>query len=63
MPRIDPLLTALLSNRAESVGLSDGDIAHLVKERHNRPRGFLSFLTYGDIRPLPLYPQCCHINL
>ncbi len=31
MPRIDPLLAALVSNRAESLRLSDGDIAHLTK--------------------------------
>jgi len=37
MPRIDPLLAALLSNRAESVSLSDGDIAHLVKAGAQHP--------------------------
>src|SRR6478672_3350329 len=37
MPRIDPLLTALLSNRAESVRLGDGDIAHLVKAGTQHP--------------------------
>src|SRR5215203_603254 len=31
MPRIDPLLTAMISNRADAVRLSDGDIAHIVK--------------------------------
>lgn len=31
MPRIDPLLTAMLSNRAEAVRLADGDIAHIVR--------------------------------
>ncbi|HUQ47847.1 MAG TPA: type IV pilus twitching motility protein PilT [Gemmatimonadaceae bacterium] len=31
MPRIDPLLTSLLTNRADSIRLADGDIAHLVK--------------------------------
>ncbi len=30
MPRIDALLTAMLSNRAESVRLTDGDVAHLM---------------------------------
>ena len=37
MPRIDPLLTALLSNRAESIRLADGDIAHLVKAGTQHP--------------------------
>ncbi len=37
MPRIDPLLTALVSNRADSVRLSDGDIAHLVKAGTQHP--------------------------
>src|SRR5674476_526275 len=37
MPRIDPLLTAMLSNRADSVRLSDGDIAHLVKAGAQHP--------------------------
>jgi twitching motility protein PilT len=37
MPRIDPLLTALLSNRADSVRLGDGDIAHLVKAGTQHP--------------------------
>ena len=37
MPRIDPLLTALLSNRADSVSLSDGDIAHLIKAGAQHP--------------------------
>jgi twitching motility protein PilT len=37
MPRIDPLLTAMLSNRAESVRLADGDIAHLVKAGTQHP--------------------------
>jgi twitching motility protein PilT len=31
MPRIDQLLTAMLSNRAESISLAEGEIAHLVK--------------------------------
>ena len=31
MPRIDPLLAALVSNRADAVRLSDGDIAHIIK--------------------------------
>jgi twitching motility protein PilT len=31
MPRIDPLLAALVSNRADAVRLSDGEIAHLIK--------------------------------
>jgi len=30
MPRIDALLTAMLSNRADAVSLADGDIAHLM---------------------------------
>ncbi|MEO7368128.1 MAG: type IV pilus twitching motility protein PilT [Gemmatimonadaceae bacterium] len=37
MPRIDPLLSSLLSNRAESVRLSDGEIAHLVKAGAQHP--------------------------
>ena len=31
MPRIDPLLAALVSNRADAVRLSDGEIAHIIK--------------------------------
>ena len=31
MPRIDPLLSALVSNRADAVRLSDGEIAHIIK--------------------------------
>lgn len=30
MPRIDALLTAMISNRAESVRLTEGDVAHLM---------------------------------
>jgi twitching motility protein PilT len=37
MPRIDPLLTAMLSNRADAVRLSDGDVAHLVKAGAQHP--------------------------
>src|SRR5688500_20009097 len=37
MPRIDPLLTAMLSNRADAVRLSDGDIAHIVKDGAQHP--------------------------
>ena len=37
MPRIDPLLSALLSNRADSVRLSDGDIAHIIKGGAQHP--------------------------
>jgi twitching motility protein PilT len=37
MPRIDPLLTSLLSNRADSVRLADGEIAHLVKAGTQHP--------------------------
>ena len=37
MPRIDPLLTAMLSNRADAVRLSDGDIAHLIKSGAEHP--------------------------
>ncbi len=37
MPRIDPLLTALISNRAESVRLADGEIAHLIKAGTQHP--------------------------
>src|SRR5688572_4434078 len=37
MPRIDPLLTALVSNRAEAVMLSDGDIAHIIKGGAQHP--------------------------
>jgi twitching motility protein PilT len=31
MPRIDPLLAALVSNRADAIRLSDGEIAHIIK--------------------------------
>ncbi len=37
MPRIDPLLTALLSNRADSLRLSDGEIAQLTKGGTQHP--------------------------
>jgi twitching motility protein PilT len=37
MPRIDALLTAMLSNRADSVALADGDIAHLIISGTPRP--------------------------
>ena len=37
MPRIDPLLTAMVSNRADAVRLSDGDIAHLIKGGAQHP--------------------------
>src|SRR5687768_5243190 len=37
MPRIDPLLTAMLSNRADAVRLSDGDIAHIIKDGAHHP--------------------------
>src|SRR4051812_20608416 len=37
MPRIDPLLTAMISNRADSVRLAEGDIAHIVKGGAQHP--------------------------
>jgi twitching motility protein PilT len=37
MPRIDALLTAMLSNRADAVSLADGDIAHLIVGGTPRP--------------------------
>ena len=37
MPRIDPLLAALVSNRAEAVKLADGDIAHIIKGGSQHP--------------------------
>ena len=37
MPRIDALLTAMLSNRADAVSLADGDIAHLIIAGTPRP--------------------------
>jgi twitching motility protein PilT len=37
MPRIDPLLTAMVSNRADSVRLTDGDIAHIIKGGSQHP--------------------------
>ena len=37
MPRIDALLTAMLSNRADAVSLADGDIAHLMIGGTPRP--------------------------
>ena len=37
MPRIDPLLTALVSNRADAVRLADGDIAHIIKGGARHP--------------------------
>ena len=37
MPRIDPLLTAMVSNRADAVRLADGDIAHIIKGGAKHP--------------------------
>ncbi len=37
MPRIDPLLTAMVSNRGDSVRLADGDIAHIIKGGSQHP--------------------------
>jgi twitching motility protein PilT len=37
MPRIDPLLAALVSNRADAVKLADGDIAHIIKGGSQHP--------------------------
>ena len=37
MPRIDPLLTALVSNKADSIQLAEGDIAHLIKAGTRHP--------------------------
>ena len=37
MPRIDPLLTAMVSNRADAVRLADGDIAHIIKGGTKHP--------------------------
>src|SRR5215216_1940759 len=37
MPRIDPLLTAMISNRADAVRLADGDIAHIIKGGSQHP--------------------------
>ena len=37
MPRIDPLLTAMVSNKADAVRLADGDIAHIVKGGTKHP--------------------------
>jgi twitching motility protein PilT len=37
MPKIDPILTALISNRADSVRLADGDIAHIIKGGAQHP--------------------------
>ena len=37
MPRIDPLLTAMISNKADAVRLADGEIAHIVKGGAQHP--------------------------
>jgi twitching motility protein PilT len=37
MPRIDPLLTAMVSNKADAVRLADGDIAHIIKGGAQHP--------------------------
>jgi twitching motility protein PilT len=37
MPRIDPLLTAMISNRADAVRLADGEIAHIIKGGAQHP--------------------------
>src|SRR6476620_7421364 len=60
MPRIDPLLTALLSNRAESVRLADGDIAHLVKAGAQHP---LTRQPLGDGQLLILLREMAPANI
>ena len=37
MPRIDPLLNAMVSNKADAVRLADGAIAHIVKAGSQHP--------------------------
>jgi twitching motility protein PilT len=37
MPRIDPLLTAMVSNRADAIHLADGEVAHLIVAGVLRP--------------------------
>src|SRR6478672_5067769 len=37
MPRIDALLTAMVSNRADSVRLADGEVAFLMMDGTQRP--------------------------
>src|SRR5258705_814522 len=37
MPRIDALLTAMVTNRADAVRLADGEVAFLVMDGTQRP--------------------------
>jgi len=56
MPRIDPLLSALMSNRADTVSLSDGDIAHLTKGGARHP---LTRQPLGEGQLLLLLREMC----
>lgn len=56
MPRIDPLLTAMMSNHADAVSLSDGDIAHIVKGGARHP---LTRQPLGDGQLLLLLQEMC----
>jgi len=56
MPRIDPLLTAMLSNRADAVSLRDGDIAHIVKAGTRHP---LTRQPLGEGQLLLLLREMC----
>ncbi|HVF39659.1 MAG TPA: PilT/PilU family type 4a pilus ATPase [Gemmatimonadaceae bacterium] len=37
MPRIDPLISAMMANRAEAVRLSDGEVAYVIKGGKQHP--------------------------
>ena len=50
MPRIDALLTAMLSNRADAVSLADGDIAHQTLGEPPPPPGESGKLVGGGRR-------------
>ncbi len=56
MPRIDPLLTAMLSNRADAVSLSDGEIAHIIKAGTRHP---LTRQPLGEGQLLMLLREMC----
>jgi twitching motility protein PilT len=63
MSRIDPLLSAMVSNRAEAVSLADGDVAHIIKggAQHPLTRQALGdgqlLLLLREIAPAALLPR------
>jgi twitching motility protein PilT len=60
MPRIDPLLTAMLANHADSVRLADGEVAHLILDGTARP---LTRQALGDGQLVALMREVAPANL